>query len=144
MCGGKEVKTRVCSQEASAGKAFERVRPLSIPPAEDRAFPEYNDCSGNGRSSSQDRPYSAFPYALLLGPPQGRALRLPSGSASLRTNGPSPRLLFPRPRANRGVGSHAARQRGLRLTPHPSRLTFSNFPPSTFRFHRVDSYRPYG
>ena len=77
------------------------------------------------------------PYrsGLLLGPPQGRALRLPFGSASLRTNGPSPRLLFPRPpRVDRGADPYIARQRGLRLTPHPSRLTFFNFPLSTFCF----------
>ncbi len=63
---------------------------------------------------------------LLLSPPWGRALRLPFGSASLRTNGPSPRLLFAarpatdrqrrrplQPRASAGSSPHASR-----LTPH--------------------------
>ncbi|NLF44813.1 MAG: hypothetical protein GX581_01950 [Syntrophomonadaceae bacterium] len=36
-------------------------------------------------------------FCLLGPPPQGRALCLPFGSASLRTNGPSPRLLAPDP-----------------------------------------------
>ena len=43
------------------------------------------------RSGQMVRPRG---FCLLLSPPQGRALCLPFGSASLRTNGPSPRLLF--------------------------------------------------
>jgi len=63
---------------------------------------------------------------LLLSPPWGRALRLPFGSASLRTNGPSPRLLFaarPATDRQRRRPLHRASARVRRLTPHSSRLT---------------------
>ena len=34
-------------------------RHLSIPPAEDRAFPEHNDCSGNALACHKDRSLTA-------------------------------------------------------------------------------------
>ena len=84
--------------------------------------------------NQQDQP---FP------PPWGRALRLPCGSASLRTNGPSPRLLFPRPpRVDRGADPYTRVSARVRLTPLSSLLTFSNFPLSAFRFSNTTSRRP--
>ena len=50
------------------------------------------------RDAGQSPPGRLSSTALPC-PPQGRALRLPFGSASLWTNGPSPWLLLPRPPA---------------------------------------------
>gem|GEM_PF-5844296 len=73
-------------------------------------------------------PLSNYPTTQLVRtrPPGGRALRLPFGSASLRTNGPSPWLLScPAPGRQRRRPLHPARQRGFAslLTPHFFRLS---------------------
>ena len=53
LCGGKEIKARVCPPETSTVKAFGQSSAPSIPPAEDRAFPEYIDCSCNAKALPQ-------------------------------------------------------------------------------------------
>jgi hypothetical protein len=40
LCGGKEIKARVSPSESSIAKAYFQSLAFSIPPTEDRAFPE--------------------------------------------------------------------------------------------------------
>jgi hypothetical protein len=133
LCGGKEIKARVHPPDNSIVKAFGQSWPPSIPTTEDRAFPEYNDCSGNAPARHKDRSLTApgccsarhgdrplSPLRLRFAPDNWSVPVAPVSSAP------------------------AGRQRRRPLQPLGHYLPHSsNFLLSSFCFHGVGPYRHY-